>query len=143
ARTIVQMREREPLTRSEHPLEAIDRSLLRPTAQDRARIFQALRIAVNGEIEGLERALPSIRDALASGGAVLVLPYHSLKDRRVKDSFRGWSRDCVCPPQLPVCVCGGKAMGKLITRKPITASQEEMQRNPRARSVRLRAWRRA
>ena len=143
ARTIVEMREREPLTRSEHLVEAIERSLIRPTAQDRARIFQALRIAVNTEIEGLERALPSLRDALASGGAFVVLSYHSLEDRLVKESFREWSRDCVCPPQLPVCVCGGKAMGKLITRKPIVASREEVERNPRARSVRLRAWRRA
>ncbi|HEX6926142.1 MAG TPA: 16S rRNA (cytosine(1402)-N(4))-methyltransferase RsmH [Longimicrobiaceae bacterium] len=143
ARTIVEMREREPLTRSEHLVEAIERSLIRPTAQDRARIFQALRIAVNKEIEGLERALPSLRDALASGGAFVVLSYHSLEDRLVKESFREWSRDCVCPPQLPVCVCGGKAMGKLITRKPIVASREEVERNPRARSVRLRAWRRA
>lgn len=143
ARIIVEMREREPLTRSEQLAEAIERALVRPTAQDRARIFQALRIAVNAEIEGLERALPSIREALVSGGVLVVLAYHSLEDRIVKESFREWSRDCVCPPQLPVCVCGGVAAGKQVTRKPIMAGPEEVERNPRARSVRLRAWRRA
>lgn len=143
ARVIIEMREREPLTRSEHLGEAIDRALVRPTHQDRARIFQALRIAVNAEIEGLERALPAIREALAPGGVFVVLAYHSLEDRLVKETFREWSRACVCPPRLPVCACGGVAAGTLLTRKPVMASQDEIERNPRARSVRLRAWRRA
>jgi 16S rRNA (cytosine1402-N4)-methyltransferase len=143
ARVIVQMREQAPLTRSEQLVAAIDRALVRPTVQDRARIFQALRIAVNGEIEGLELALPALRDALAPGGVLAIMAYHSLEDRIVKDSFREWSRDCVCPPQLPICVCGGVAAGKSVTRKPIMASEEEVARNPRARSVRLRAWRHA
>lgn len=143
ARILVEMRERAPLTLSDHLVEAIDRALVRPTAQDRARIFQALRIAVNRELEGLEAALPRIRDALAPGGILVVMAYHSLEDRMVKEYFRDWSRDCVCPPQLPTCVCGGVAAGKSITRKPIMAGEEEVQRNPRARSVRLRAWRKA
>lgn len=143
ARVIVQMRQEAPLTRSEQLVEAIDRALVRPTPQDRARIFQALRIAVNREIEGLERALPAIRQALAPQGVFAVMAYHSLEDRLVKEAFREWSRDCVCPPQLPVCVCGGVAEGKSVTRKPIMATAAEIERNPRARSVRLRAWRRA
>ena len=143
AREIVLMRAEEPLTRSEQLVAAIDRSLFRPAAQDRARIFQALRIAVNGELEGLERALPALRDALEPGGVLVILAYHSLEDRMVKDAFREWSRDCVCPPQLPICICGGVAMGKTVTRKAVLASEAEIARNPRARSVRLRAWRRA
>jgi 16S rRNA (cytosine1402-N4)-methyltransferase len=143
ARTIVAMRGEAPLTRSEQLVAAIERALVRPTSQDLARIFQALRIAVNAELEGLESALPAIRDALEPGGVFVVLAYHSLEDRMVKEAFREWSRDCVCPPRLPVCVCGGVAAGKSVTRKPIVASAEEIARNPRARSVRLRAWRRA
>lgn len=142
ARVVVEMRAVEPLTRSEQLGEAIERALVRPTHQDRARIFQALRIAVNAEIEGLERALPAIREALAPGGVLVVLAYHSLEDRLVKETLREWSRACVCPPRMPVCTCGGVAAGTAITRKPIMASEEEIERNPRARSVRLRAWRR-
>ena len=143
ARVIVEMRAVEPLTRSEHLSEAMDRALVRPTHQDRARIFQALRIAVNAEIDGLERALPAIREALAPGGVFVILAYHSLEDRLVKETFREWSRACVCPPRMPICTCGGVAAGTVVTRKPVMASDEEIERNPRARSVRLRAWRRS
>jgi 16S rRNA (cytosine1402-N4)-methyltransferase len=141
AKVIVEMRQEAPITSSEQLVEAIDRALVRPAAQDRARIFQALRIAVNGEIDDLARALPSLRDALAPGGILAVMAYHSLEDRLVKEAFREWSRDCVCPPQLPICICGGVAKGKSVTRKPVMAPADEVARNPRARSVRLRAWR--
>jgi 16S rRNA (cytosine1402-N4)-methyltransferase len=143
ARVIASMRAERPLATSDDLVEAMDRSLTRPTAQDRARIFQALRIAVNGEIEALERALPDLREALMPGGVLVVLSYHSLEDRVVKDSFREWSRDCICPPQLPVCMCRGVALGTLLTRKPLVAGAAEVARNVRARSARLRAWRRA
>jgi 16S rRNA (cytosine1402-N4)-methyltransferase len=142
ARVIASMRAERPLATSDDLVEAMDRSLTRPTAQDRARIFQALRIAVNGEIEALERALPDLREALMPGGVLVVLSYHSLEDRVVKDSFREWSRDCICPPQLPVCMCRGVALGTLLTRKPLAAGAAEVARNVRARSARLRAWRR-
>jgi 16S rRNA (cytosine1402-N4)-methyltransferase len=143
ARAVVEMRETAPLRSSDDLLEAIARALgPRATAQDRARIFQALRIVVNAEIEALERALPSLRDALHPGGVLAVLSYHSLEDRIVKDRFREWSRTCVCPPRLPVCVCGGEAPGELLTRKAVFAGEAEVARNPRARSARLRAWRR-
>jgi 16S rRNA (cytosine1402-N4)-methyltransferase len=143
ARLVVEMRGREPFARSEQLVEAIDRSIPRAMAQDRARIFQALRIAVNRETEVLEAALPSFRDALAPGGVLVVLSYHSLEDRLVKDSFREWSRACVCPPGLPVCRCRGEPLGGTLTRKPLSASEAEVRENPRARSARLRAWRKA
>lgn len=142
ARVVVEMRSVRPFSRSEELVEAIDRVIPRATPQDRARIFQALRIAVNREIEALEWALPRLRDALATGGTMVVLSYHSLEDRVVKDSFREWSRSCVCPPSLPVCACRRVALGALITRKPVFASESEIAVNPRARSARLRAWRR-
>jgi 16S rRNA (cytosine1402-N4)-methyltransferase len=143
ARIIVEMREKAPFERSDQLVEAIERAIPRAAAQDRARIFQALRIAVNAEMEGLERALPRLRDALAPGGVMVVLSYHSLEDRLVKDAFREWSRDCVCPPGLPICRCRGVALGATVTRKPVMAGAAEVEANPRARSARLRAWRKA
>lgn len=143
ARVVVEMREREPFRTSDQLLAAIDRVIPRSTAQDRARLFQALRIAVNRELEALEQALPRFRDALAPGGVMVVLAYHSLEDRMVKDCFREWSRACVCPPQMPVCRCRGRPLGETLTRKPLFATDEEIQQNPRARSARLRAWRKA
>lgn len=141
ARVIGEMRARRPLERSDDLSSAIDRVIPRATPQDRARIFQAVRIAVNEEIASLELALPRLRDALAPGGVMVVISYHSLEDRLVKDAFREWSRECVCPPGLPVCVCRGRALGRQLTRKPVMASAEEIESNPRARSARLRAWR--
>lgn len=143
ARVIVEMRGRAPFATSDHLLEAIGRAMPRADAGDRARIFQALRIAVNREIEQLEEALPAFRDALAPGGVFAVMSYHSLEDRPVKNAFRDWSRACTCPPGLPVCACGGVAMGESITRKAVTASPAEVAANVRARSAKLRAWRHA
>jgi 16S rRNA (cytosine1402-N4)-methyltransferase len=111
--------------------------------QDKARIFQALRIAVNDELGALERALPVLRDRLEEDGVLVVISYHSLEDRLVKVSFREWSLSCVCPPELPLCRCRGRALGVLQTRKPVGASAQEVERNTRARSARLRAWRKA
>ncbi len=115
----------------------------RMDAQDKARIFQALRIAVNEELLALERALPALRDRLEAGGVLVVLSYHSLEDRRVKEAFRDWSRRCVCPPELPVCRCRGEALGRTLTRKPVYPDASEVAANPRARSARLRAWEKA
>jgi 16S rRNA (cytosine1402-N4)-methyltransferase len=113
------------------------------SARTKARIFQSLRIATNQEMVQLERALPALRDRLAGEGVFVVLTYHSIEDREVKERFREWSRACTCPPELPVCVCGGVAAGELLTRKPVTASDAEVASNPRARSAKLRAWRKA
>jgi 16S rRNA (cytosine1402-N4)-methyltransferase len=106
-----------------------------------ARLFQAVRIAVNEEIEGLERALPAFRDALKPGGRLTIITYHSGEDRVVKQSFREWARSCVCPPHMPVCSCRGKPLGVADPRKPILPSQAELAANPRARSAKLRIFR--
>ena len=144
ARIVAEMREAEPFATSDQLQRAIDRALgSRTEIADRARIFQALRIAVNGEIESLERALERFRDALAPGGVFAVMSYHSLEDRLVKNAFRDWSMECVCPPGLPVCRCRGRALGTTLTRKPVDASPEETAANPRARSAHLRGWRAA
>lgn len=143
ARIVREMREVVPFERSDQLSEAVDRAIPRATIQDRARIFQALRIVVNGEIGALEKALPRIREALAPGGIFVVLSYHSLEDRIVKDAFREWSRECICPPGMPICSCRGRALGTLLTRKPVMAGADEVSVNPRARSARLRAWRKA
>jgi 16S rRNA (cytosine1402-N4)-methyltransferase len=110
---------------------------------DFARLFQAVRIAVNDELPALERALPALRDRLVPGGVLAIIAYHSGEDRLVKHAFREWSTACTCPPRQPVCTCGGQALGETLTRKAITAGEAEVMGNPRARSARLRAWRRA
>ena len=143
ARLIVERRASRPFEKSEDLVEVIERVIPRATMQDRARIFQALRIAVNDELALLERALPALRDALEEGGVLVVLTYHSLEDREVKNAFRDWSRACVCPPELPVCQCRGVPLGETLTRRPVEASPAEVAANPRARSARLRAWRKA
>lgn len=143
AREIAGRRSERPFRTSDDLVAVIDRVLPRPTPQDRARIFQAFRIAVNGELAILEEALPVLRDRLGEEGVMVVLSYHSLEDRIVKDAFREWSRSCICPPELPVCQCRGKPLGTTLTRKPETPSAEEVERNPRARSAKLRAWRKA
>lgn len=102
------------------------------------RTFQALRIAVNGELEGLEATLPQAIECLAPGGRLAVISFHSLEDRIVKQFFRKESVDCICPPQQPVCTCGHKATLTEVARKPVEASEEEIKKNSRARSARLR-----
>jgi len=144
AREVVKRRATAPLKTSDDLVAALVVALGRsPSAQDKARIFQAVRIAVNEELERLERALPVLRDALNGGGVLVVIAYHSLEDRVVKRAFREWSRACVCPPDLPVCVCRGEPLGESLTRRPIRPSEAEVAGNPRARSARLRAWRKA
>ncbi|UCC74771.1 MAG: 16S rRNA (cytosine(1402)-N(4))-methyltransferase RsmH [Gemmatimonadota bacterium] len=143
AAEIVETRDDSPLETSDDLMQVMERVWGRPVAaSDAARIFQALRIAVNRELESLERALPGLRDLLAPGGRMVVIAYHSLEDRLVKRSFREWGRDCVCPPGVPVCGCRGKALGRSLTRAPARPSVEEVAVNPRARSARLRAWER-
>lgn len=106
------------------------------------RTFQALRIAVNRELENLERALPAAVDLLAEGGILAVISFHSLEDRIVKRFFVEQAKGCVCPPQLPVCACGREPRLRILTRKPIRPSAAEVERNPRSRSARLRVARR-
>lgn len=144
AREVVKRRATEPFETSDQLVAALSVTLGRaPSAKEKARIFQAIRIAVNEELESLERALPALRDALNDGGVLVILAYHSLEDRIVKNAFREWSRACVCPPEMPICTCRGEPLGTTLTRKPLRPTEEEVERNPRARSARLRAWRRA
>lgn len=144
AREIVRRREDRPFRTSDDLVGALAATLDRsPSPRDKARIFQAVRIAVNEELDALNRALPRIRDALAPGGVLVVVSYHSLEDRVVKHTFREWSRECVCPPEIPVCRCRGRALGRTLTRGPVRPDDDEVGRNPRARSARLRAWRKA
>jgi 16S rRNA (cytosine1402-N4)-methyltransferase len=143
AREIIKRRGSRPFETSDDLVNAI-RGALGPRSgpADFARLFQAVRIAVNDELAGLERALPLLRDRLTPGGSIVVIAYHSGEDRIVKNAFREWSADCICPPKQPVCTCRGRPLGKTLTRRALTAGEDEITRNPRARSARLRAWQR-
>lgn len=144
AREIVRRRGNRPFATSDDFVRAI-RAVLGPRSGpgDFARLFQALRIAVNGELDALASALPVLRDRLAPAGVMAVIAYHSGEDRIVKHAFREWSLSCVCPPKQIVCTCRGRPLGELITRKAVNAGPEEIARNSRARSAHLRAWRMA
>jgi len=144
SRVIADRREMRPFAVSDDFVNAI-RATLGPRSgpSDFARLFQALRIAVNDELAGLSRALPLLRDRLAPGGLFLVMAYHSGEDRLVKHAFREWSTRCTCPPRVPFCQCDGVALGTLHTRKAIVADVGEIALNPRARSAHLRIWQRA
>ena len=142
AREIVRRRETHAFTTSDDLVNAIRGALgARTDAGDFARIFQAVRIAVNSELRDLERGLPALRDRLAPGGTFLVIAYHSGEDRIVKNAFRDWSTACICPPKQPFCTCRGKPLGTLLTRKAMIAGPEETRRNVRSRSARLRGYR--
>ena len=144
AREITRRRERRPFVTADDLVDAI-RAVLGPRsgAPDFARIFQAVRIAVNDELAGLERALPLLRERLSPGGTLAIISYHSGEDRLVKNAFREWSASCICPHRQMVCTCRGEALGATLTKRPINATSEEVVANPRARSARLRAWKRA
>ncbi len=141
SREVVRRREIRPFSMSNDLVAALSAVLGRPVQEKRkARLFQALRIAVNDELAALGGGLDGIRGRLAPGGRLVVLSYHSLEDRVVKRAFREWSAECVCPPRLPECRCRGESLGRVLTRRPLRPAEEEVARNPRARSARLRAW---
>lgn len=142
ARAVVERRTATPFQTSDDLVAVLYKTLSRtPKAKEKARIFQALRIAVNEELTCLERGLTEFREAMAPGARIVVISYHSLEDRLVKNAFREWSRSCVCPPGMPVCTCRGEPLGSVLTRRTVRPSDVEVRRNPRARSARLRAWR--
>lgn len=142
AREIVRRRGSRAFATSDDLVGAIRGALGPRTGPgDFARIFQGVRIAVNDELAGLAQALPALRDRLDAGGTFVVLSYHSGEDRLVKHAFREWSSACVCPPRQPFCTCRGEPLGATVTRRPIVPGADEVARNPRSRSARLRAWR--
>lgn len=144
AREIVRRRANAPFATSDDFVNAV-RAILGPRSGpgDFARLFQALRIAVNDELGGLATALPAFRDALLPGGALAAISYHSGEDRLVKHLFRAWEQDCVCPPRQPVCTCDARSHGRAEPRKPVLADATELASNPRARSAKLRIFRKA
>ena len=117
---------------------AMPAAALREKQHPAKRSFQAIRIAVNSELDALNEGLDAIFDCLAPGGRLCVITFHSLEDRLVKNKFRRWAQRCTCPPEQPVCTCGGVAKAKLITRKPIEADAAELEANRRSRSAKLR-----
>jgi 16S rRNA (cytosine1402-N4)-methyltransferase len=141
AREIVRRRARHPFAISDDLVNAV-RAVFGPRAgpADFARLFQAVRIAVNEELGGLEAALPAFRDALRPGGRLAVISYHSGEDRVVKHAFREWAQACICPPAQPICTCRGRPLGRLAPRKPIVPDDDEVAANPRARSAHLRIF---
>ena len=137
ARAIVRAR---PITSTRALAGVVERVLGRgkPGIHPATRTFQALRIAVNDELAALDRFLADGVDALRPGGRLAILAYHSLEDRRVKETFRRWAADCICPPGVVRCVCGWRARVRELTRRPLPPSPAEVAANPRARSARLR-----
>ena len=143
ARVICDRRQRAPITTTGQLVDIIDAAIPKKIrAKDGShparRTFQALRIEVNDELAPLEKALEDIFSLLKPGGRLCVITFHSLEDRIVKNLFKRLSDPCTCPRSFPVCVCGKKPTARLITRKPITASEEELANNPRSRSASLR-----
>jgi 16S rRNA (cytosine1402-N4)-methyltransferase len=136
ARAIVAAR---PVTTTGQLAEVVCRTVgRRAKIHPATRVFQALRIAVNDELEALSQALPQVRDLLRPGGRMAVIAFHSLEDRLVKRFFQEEAQDCICPPEVVVCVCQHRATLRVLTRKPIRPSAEEIAMNPRSRSARLR-----
>jgi 16S rRNA (cytosine1402-N4)-methyltransferase len=140
ARAIVKARAAAPVTTT-RALADIVASAVRTKPADihpATRTFQALRIAVNDELGSLEAALPAALEILRAGGRLAVISFHSLEDRIVKRFLQAEQRGCICPPELPACVCGRNPRLRIITRHPLTASEAEVAANPRARSAKLR-----
>lgn len=142
ARNIVSARNTAPVKTTGQLVEIIKASI--PAAARREgghpakRVFQAIRIAVNGELESLEDCLNTAFEKLKMGGRFCIITFHSLEDRMVKHAFAGYAKGCTCPPDFPICTCGKKPRAKLITRKPIEASPAELEVNHRSRSAKLR-----
>ena len=142
ARRIVQTREQRPIETTLELVEVIKSAMppaaLREKQHPAKRSFQAIRIAVNGELDALPPMLEAATEHLNPGGRLAVISFHSLEDRIIKKTMQELATGCTCPPEFPVCVCGGKAKAKLITRKPIEANSQELEENRRSRSAHLR-----
>ena len=143
AKKIIATRQQGPITSPGRIVEIVsdiykkhyrDKSKINPAT----KIFQALRIEVNDELENLKQVLPQAVGLLIKGGRLAVISYHSLEDKIVKEFFKQESRDCLCPPKIPVCRCNHKKTLKIITKKPVVSTDQEIKENPRSRSARLR-----
>ena len=142
ARRIVQTREQRPIETTLELVEVIKSAMppaaLREKQHPAKRSFQAIRIAVNGELDALPPMLNAACDHLNTGGRLAVISFHSLEDRIIKKTMQELATGCTCPPEFPVCVCGKKPKLRLVSRKPIVSGEEELAHNPRARSAKLR-----
>lgn len=141
ARAIVDRRQTQPFESTSELVRAVEHVKGRGRREHHpaTQVFQALRIAVNQELEHVERFLETGYQTLQPAGRMAIISFHSLEDRRVKMAFRKWSRACICPPRTPRCRCGWSQKVKLLTKKPIVPSPAEINANPRARSAKLRA----
>jgi 16S rRNA (cytosine1402-N4)-methyltransferase len=143
ARAVVLQRQSRPFMTTRELAKEIEKMV--PKTRDSLRIhpatrtFQALRLAVNGELDSLELFLTQVLDFIKPGGRLCIVAFHSLEDRIVKKTFRGWSKSCTCPRDIPVCRCAGRPLVKLLTRKAVRPNPGELEKNPSSRSARLRA----
>lgn len=141
ADSIIRRREEGPIRTTLELAEAVKEGIparFRREKNPCKKSFQAIRIAVNGELEHLDRALDEAFGLLNKGGRLCVITFHSLEDRMVKQRFAEWCRGCTCPPDFPVCICGNEPKGRLVNKKPIEASDKELAENVRSRSAKLR-----
>ena len=142
AQFIVKERADKPIETTGELVDIIKKAVPKGARKDgphpAKRTFQAMRIEVNGELDVLQKAIDDVSARLNEGGRLCIITFHSLEDRIVKEAFRKQENPCVCPPQFPMCVCGRKPVGRVITRKPIAPSREELEVNHRSRSAKLR-----
>lgn len=141
ASNIVSTRETSKINTTLELAEIVRNSVPQKVRRDKnpcKKTFQAIRIAVNGELDHLSKGIDEAFYSLKTGGRLAVITFHSLEDRLVKQRFAGWCKGCTCPPDFPQCICGNKPKGMLINRKPIEAEKEELERNNRSRSAKLR-----
>ncbi len=144
AKNIVEYRKNKEIETTTELSEIIIKSIGKSMKKHPAkRTFQAIRIFVNKELEVLEEALDKSLDLLNPGGRLLVITFHSLEDRLVKEKFRNYENPCKCPSDIPICVCGKKSMGKVVTKKPIVAQKKELEENNRSHSAKLRIFERS
>lgn len=143
---IIAQRQNKPIESTGELVDVIKKAIPKGARKDgphpAKRTFQAIRIEVNKELDVLKTAIEDTAQRLALGGRLCIITFHSLEDRIVKEAFRKLENPCTCPIEFPVCVCGKKTLGKIITRKPILPSKEEIELNPRARSAKLRVFER-
>lgn len=142
AQFIVKERADKPIQTTGELVDIIKRAVPKGARKDgphpAKRTFQAIRIEVNGELDVLQKAIEDVSCRLNKGGRLCIITFHSLEDRIVKEAFRKQENPCICPPQFPVCVCGKKPVGRVVTRKPIVPGKKELEENPRSRSAKLR-----